>query len=100
MLTKPMPSFKAVYAFLKAHYRTDRFEGRNGAWCPNYSEIIAQSTMDDLEQNGHSLIGHYEAACGRVIEFDRSLKAKLTYVDMARDRMMQADRDEPASDGR
>ena len=69
-----MPTLDEMYAFLKAHYKAERFELRNGAWCPNYSELVAQSSLEQLEKTGVGFISHHEAASGRVIKFDKELR--------------------------
>ena len=79
---KRLPSFDALYAFLKARYRTDRFEGRNGAWCQDYSRLITQGALEHLELRGSSCIGHFEAGRGDVIWYDASLE-EISYEDAA-----------------
>ena len=70
----PMPSHDAVYAFLKQHYRHDRFEGRNDSWCPDYSHVVTRSTLRMLEEQGYSLISRHEAARGESFWFGRDFQ--------------------------
>ena len=67
-------SFTEVYDFLKLRYKHDRFEGRNGAWCPDYSSLVARSTLEDLEKYGEGLISMYESITGVAIKFNSELK--------------------------
>jgi len=67
-------SFSCVYEFLKRHYKHERFEGRNGAWCRDYSSVVARSAVDDLEKYGESLISMNESTSGVAIRFNSALK--------------------------
>lgn len=70
------PTFAAVYAFLKAHYKHERFEGRNGPiWGEDYAERITRSVIADFTRYGYrgALISRHESANGEAIRFDASL---------------------------
>lgn len=70
----PMPSFADLKAFLSEHYLHSRFGERDGAvWGLDYSDLVTQGAMQDLERYGVSRISPYESNRGRWIEFDRSL---------------------------
>jgi hypothetical protein len=69
-----MPDYATVYAYVRSLYRHDRFEGRNGAWCPDYSHVVARSVCEDLERRGFSAVGQHESATGHAIYFDRTLR--------------------------
>lgn len=62
------------YAFLKKHYRHNRFEGRNdSAWGADYSMRIANYRYDDLRDSGFSLISAHESASGEAVIYDADL---------------------------
>jgi hypothetical protein len=63
-----------LYAFLRQHYKNERFEDRNNSkWEPNYSQLVTHSTMESLKLHGYSCVSRYESATGKAIFFDRSL---------------------------
>lgn len=48
-----IPSLREVYAFLRKHYRADRFTERDTpAWGTDYSHNLARSRLDDLREKG------------------------------------------------
>ena len=68
--TTSKPTIKQMRAFLKARYKHDRFEGRDGTtWGENYSLIVAQSHLDDLIANGYGFISKFESATGQVVKY-------------------------------
>lgn len=69
-----MPSFDQMYAFLKQWYKHDRFEGRNGDWCPNYSSIVTQSGLDHITKYGYGCISRHESVTGQAIFFNKQLQ--------------------------
>lgn len=79
-LDLPMPTFAAVYSFLRDEYLNSRFEGRNAHW-PNgvpsggsYSERVARSYLDELERDGVAGISHFESRRGKHVIFNRALR--------------------------
>lgn len=73
-MSLPMPSFDEVKAFLREYYLHSRFEGRDGqAWCPDYSGVVTNSTLDRLNEYGLDCVSGYDCNRGRVVWFDRSL---------------------------
>lgn len=72
------------YEFLKANYRHDRFEGRNGnGWDRDYSACIARSSFQALESHGYTCISQHESKTGDAIWYDRNLDI-ATYSEMKR----------------
>ncbi len=89
-----MPTFAALYAFIRDEYLHSRFEAVNDCWplaaraalvkqYPNakhppleltHAEGIVHGYMETLEADGVALISMYESRRGRMIEFDRSLR--------------------------
>lgn len=68
-----LPAFEALYAFLRARYKAERFELMAGAWCPDYPKVVTQSAMDHLEQCGWSCVGQYESVTGRAVYYGPDL---------------------------
>ena len=69
-----MVAYDELYRFLRRWYKPDRFEGRNGAWCPDYSHRIARSYYDELKRRGKAFIPPHESISGRCIVFDAELR--------------------------
>jgi hypothetical protein len=70
-----MPTYEELYAFLKAHYKHERFEGRNAdPYHPDYSHIVTRGRMRDLEKQGYDLISRHESRTGERVIFDRRLQ--------------------------
>ncbi|MEI9534914.1 MULTISPECIES: hypothetical protein [Morganellaceae] len=77
----PMPTREAHYAFLKSHYLSARFEGRNNAsWGEDYSRRIAESEYLELEKTGYTLISDHESASRQAVFYHRSL---IGYASMS-----------------
>lgn len=56
--------------FLEKYRRHDRYKGRNGKdWGLNYSELIYQSHIDDLEKYGITTIAPTESNTGKTVAF-------------------------------
>ena len=68
-----MTTYDELYAFLKARYKHERFEGRNDRDCPDYSHIVTRGRMADLERRGYDLISRHESATGQAIFFNAAL---------------------------
>lgn len=67
-------SFDTVYAFHREHYKHGRFEGRNGEWCPDYSQRVVRSALKMIAELGVGCIGQYESVTGKAIWFDADLR--------------------------
>lgn len=63
-------TFEQVKEFITPKYKHERLYGRNGnEWGADYSERVIQGYVDDLNDNGCSLISHHESATGKIIDF-------------------------------
>lgn len=66
-----------MYAFLRQHYRHDRFEGRVG-WpsdgFTSYPVAVAQGRLDYLRTHGVGRISRHESRTGLPIKFDGALR--------------------------
>jgi len=61
-----LPSSADMRVFLKAHYKHDRFEGRdNETWGRNYSQLIVDSALATLRDHGFGYISVHEDAAGK-----------------------------------
>ncbi|OPC66371.1 hypothetical protein DSC47_10045 [Elizabethkingia miricola] len=61
--------------FLDKYRRHDRYKGRNGKdWGLNYSELIYQSHIDDLQKFGITTIAPTESNTGKTVAFLTSNK--------------------------
>lgn len=70
------------YEFLKAHYKHDRFEGRNNnSWGKDYSACIARSSYQAIESHGYTCISKHESKTGDAIWYDGSLNMS-SYEEM------------------
>lgn len=70
-----LPTFDAMYAFLKERYKAERFHLRDGtAWCPDYSKVVARSALEQLAQTGVGYISHYESVTGKVVKYNAQLE--------------------------
>lgn len=73
-----LPSYDALYAFIKAHYKHERFEGRSteayARGYSDYAERVVLGHMDWLERLGYSLISHHESNTSEMVIFDRLLQ--------------------------
>ena len=70
----PMPSHSEMKAFLTEYYRSSRFLDRDGPeWGKNYTDIVTQSRLEELEKHGITCVSRFESNRGRSIWFDRSL---------------------------
>ena len=69
-----MTKIAEIYDFLKQRYKHDRFEGRNGAWCRDYSSLVAQSTLASLEKHGEAMISRHESINGLAVRFNSDLE--------------------------
>lgn len=79
MSTPNLPTLEDVHAFLKSHYKHDRFEGRNSVWPKDaagneYSACVAKSALEWLGTHETGLISWHESASGKLIEYDRNLQ--------------------------
>jgi hypothetical protein len=71
----PMPSFSDMKAFLKKYHKHESFEERdNSMRGEDYSDVVTQGNLDELEKYGFTCISHFESINGRSIWFDRSLE--------------------------
>lgn len=71
-----MPTYEAFYAFLKKHYRHERFEGRNGkVWGEDYSHVVARSSYEMLKATGSGVISRHESNSGEPVSYDQSLSS-------------------------
>lgn len=62
----------SVYILCKAHYKHERFEGRNGPeWGYKYSENIANRMLLDLQMSGEAFISRHDSTNGELIKFVR-----------------------------
>jgi hypothetical protein len=74
MAKAKVASFEEVYAFLRESYLHSRFEGRNGpVWGADYSQAVARSAHQHLEQFGEGFVSVYECRLGRPIKYDANL---------------------------
>ena len=79
-----MVTEKQHYHFLKANYKHQRFEGRNGnGWDRDYSSCVARSHFEALESHGYTCISQHESKTGDAIWYDRNLSI-LSYCEMRR----------------
>lgn len=70
-----LPTRDTLRAFLREWYLHSRFEGRDGvAWGANYSGVVVDSHMEQLDRYGETWISMYEARSGKPIKYDRTLK--------------------------
>lgn len=70
-----LPSIEELHAFLKRHYRHERFEGRDTPeWGNGYSMAVTQGHLDDLENTGSGYVSRHESVTGRAVIFSRSLQ--------------------------
>jgi hypothetical protein len=76
-----MPTYEELYSFLKAHYKSERFEGRNDRDYPDYSHGLTRGRMRDLEK-GYDVISRHESVTGMMIVFDQQLQ-ELTEMPWA-----------------
>lgn len=78
-----LPTLEAMHAFLARHYKYDRFEGRNDpSWCPNYSSIVAQSTIDQLAQCGLACVSQFESRSGDAVWFGPDLEILTDHAEI------------------
>jgi hypothetical protein len=74
VVASTLPTPEALREFLRARYRHDRFEGRDGpVWGANYSGLIIDGYMEILQATGSAWIGRHESNNGSAIKFDASL---------------------------
>lgn len=74
-LATTLPSLEEIHAFLSAHYKRERFEGRNDlVWGRDYSRVVAQGHLDSLAKFGRGFVGQHESATGRPVRYDSSLR--------------------------
>ena len=70
-----MPSRAELKSFLAEYYLHSRFAGRDGPiWGKDYSDVVTDSSMDQLEERGLSCVSQYDCSRGRSVWFDRSLQ--------------------------
>lgn len=69
-----MPDYETLYAFLKAHYKAERFEGRNDRDYPDYSHLVARGSMEYLAIRGYDAISQHESVTGQLFIFDQQLQ--------------------------
>lgn len=67
------PTLPELKAFLRSHYRRDRFEGRDGAWCPDYSDRVTANYLSELRERGEASITRHESASGAAVCFGPDL---------------------------
>lgn len=72
--TVDLPAFDELYSFLKEHYKHSRFEGMNSDWCPEYSKLVTESSMNQLERLERGYISCHEAHIGNMIIFNCDLQ--------------------------
>lgn len=63
-----------LYEFLKKWYKYDRFEGQNGKWCPNYSEMVTAGSQEQLDQLEYGIISRHESKTGEMIIFNKDFE--------------------------
>lgn len=74
-LSRPLPTFGRLKAFLSAWYLHDRFEGRDGAvWGHDYSGAVTNSALDTLERCRFACISPHESRTRCAVWFDRDLR--------------------------
>lgn len=65
-----------VHEFLNAHYKHDRFEGRNGkTWGEEYSMNIARDRMKDISKGLYTCISAHDSKTGEAVWFNYRLIA-------------------------
>lgn len=75
MTETELPTFNALYDFLREHYKTERFEGRNGPdYGQQYSRSLTSSAMVQIERLGNGFISRQDSASGRAIKYNHLLK--------------------------
>lgn len=71
----PLPSFDAMYAFLKAHYKAERFHLRDDVmWGHDYSKCVTNSALEALQQTGVGFIGRFESVTGYTVKYTALLR--------------------------
>lgn len=66
-----LPTYDAMYEFIRDHYLHSRFEGSpHRKDYPNYPELVVRGSLEQLSQTGVGCISQYESRTGRVIFFD------------------------------
>lgn len=74
-VSRPLPSFGRLKAFLSAWYLHNKFEGRNGpVWGGDYAGAITRSCLEDLEKRAITCVSRHESRTGFVVWFDRDLQ--------------------------
>ena len=74
VVTSSLPTPESLREFLRARYRHDRFEGRDGPlWGANYSGIVVDGYLEMLKSAGSAWISRHESNNGFAIKFDASL---------------------------
>ncbi len=69
------PSADSVREFLREWYLHSRFEGRDGPiWGANYSGLVVESKLEQLELYGEAGISMYESRTGKPIKFNGKLE--------------------------
>ena len=68
---KTLTDVPKMHAFLKTHYKRERFEGRNDGYCPNYSTKVAISRLEDLQNYGYLCISRHESVTGCFVLFNK-----------------------------
>lgn len=69
-----MTTYDDLYAFLKARYKSERFEGRNDRDFPDYAHIVTRHRLEDLERQGYDIISRHESVTGEMVVFDAELR--------------------------
>ena len=71
----PQPSFDAMYAFLKARYKAERFHLRDDTtWGHDYSKCVTKSALEALQRTGTGFIGRFESATGYAVKYNATLE--------------------------
>lgn len=67
---------KSLDDFLDKYYKHDRYKGRNGnVWGENYSELVKQSSREDIDRLGYCIISKHDSKTGEIVAYYPKLKA-------------------------